>query len=86
MKMTELRVSPRSAYSPIGENNPLVATVKLQSEKTTVECVLSDETARKMLDLCAVEIAENSRKNVDDFVAAVSAIEGDKSKVLLGNA
>lgn len=57
--------------------------VKLNSDTSTVEAVLSEETMLKMLDLCAEEIAANAKRNVDAFAAAVTSIEGDKSAALL---
>lgn len=86
MKLTELTIAPQRAWSPPSADNPLKAVVKLNSDNSTVECVLSDATMRKLLDLCADEVAANARANVDDFVAAVSAIDEQKSTALLGEA
>ncbi len=83
MKLTSLTISGTHSWSPPGEKNPLRAVVKLDTDKSTVECVLSEGTMRKMLELCADEIAESARKNVDDFVAAVSAIEVGKADLLI---
>ena len=83
MKLTELTIRPTRSYQGLGPDNPLKAVVKLSSEASTVECVLSEETMHRMLDLCAEEIAANARRNVDDFVAAVSAIDGPKSAALV---
>jgi hypothetical protein len=84
MKLTSLIISPTNSYRGIGADNPLRAVVKLNSKDSTVECVLSDETMRRMIDLCADEIAQNARRNVDEFVNAVSAIDGDKAELLIG--
>ncbi len=83
MKLTSLTISGKHSWERPGRKNPLRAVVKLDTDQSTVECVLSDETMRKMLDLCADEIAQNARRNVDDFVNAVSAIEGDKADLLI---
>ena len=83
MKLTELRIAPTRSYDGFGPDNPLKAVVKLATDSSTIECVLSAETMRKMVDLCATEIAENARKNVDEFVSAVTAIEGNKSAALI---
>ncbi len=83
MKLTSLIISPKHSWDKPGRENPLRAVVKLNSEQSTIECVLSEETVRKMLDLCADEIASDAKKNVDDFAQAVSAIDVDKSKALL---
>lgn len=83
MKLTELRIAPMQAYQPLGPNNPLKAVVKLNSEKSTVEAVLSEETMLKMLDLCADEIAANAKRNIEEFAAAVTSIEGSKANALL---
>jgi hypothetical protein len=86
MKLTSLTIAPKRQWSDINAGNPLIAVVKLQSENSTVECVLSDESMRKMLDLCAAEISAAAERNVRDFVAAVSAIESGKSAAVLPSA
>ncbi|KZY05234.1 MULTISPECIES: hypothetical protein [unclassified Sulfitobacter] len=83
MKLTELTIRPARSYLALGPDNPLKAVVKLSSEESTVECVLSDETMRRMLDLCAEEIAANAQRNVSEFVAAVTAIEAGNSAALI---
>lgn len=85
MKLTELTIRPNNSWQPVDAKNPLRAVVKLNSDNSTVECVLSDETMRKMLDLCADEIAANAERNMRDFVAAVNAIDSDKSAALIGS-
>ena len=84
MKLTSLHIAPKNSWSDPGKDNPLRAVVKLNSKDSTVECVLSDETMRKMLDLCADEIAQNARKNVEEFVSAVSAIDVGKAELMIG--
>ncbi len=83
MKLTSLIIAPTSSWEKLSSRNPMKAVIKLQSEGSTVECVLSDETMRKMLELCADEIAENARKNVEEFVNAVTAIDGGKADLLI---
>jgi predicted DNA binding protein len=83
MKLISLTIAPRNPWSGVSEKNPLRAVVKLNNKESTVECVLSDDAMRRMLDLCADEIAESARKNVDEFVAAVRTIDGDKSDLLI---
>ncbi|MGB1215064.1 MAG: hypothetical protein ACPG4X_16980 [Pikeienuella sp.] len=84
MKLTSLIISPERSYSAIGEDNPLKAVVKLASKNSTVECVLSEETMHRLLDLCAEEIAVNAERRVQEFVSSVTAITGDKSAALIG--
>ena len=86
MKLTSLTIAPRNTWERVSAKNPLKAAVKLESENSSVEVVLSEESMRRMIDLVAVEIAENAKRNVDEFRAAVSAIEGNKAPTLLGEA
>lgn len=86
MKLTSLIIAPTNSWSEPGTDNPLRAVVMLNSKDSTVECVLSDETMRKMLDLCADEIAQNARKNVEEFVSAVSAIDVGKADLMIEGA
>jgi len=83
MKMTSLVISPKNSWESVGPKNPLRAVVKLSSKQSTIECVLSDESMRKMLDLCAQEIADQSAARVGEFVAAVSAIDAEKSNIMI---
>ena len=83
MKLTSLTIAPQTSYRPVSAENPLRAVVKLDSEKSTVECVLSDESMRKMLDLCAAEIAQQAKAQVEQFAAAVTAIEGNAGVALI---
>lgn len=86
MKLTSLVIGPANSYRDLSNDNPLRAVVKLNSRESSVECILSDATMKKMMDLCADEIAQNAKRNVDEFVNAVSAIEGDSSAadILIG--
>lgn len=83
MKLTELNIRPDRNWAPVSADNPLRAVVKLNNEKSAVECVLSESTMRRMLDLCAEEIAANAERNMRDFVEAVSALDTEKSRALL---
>lgn len=86
MKLTSLIIKPSCQYSPLTPENPMKAIVKLASKNSTVECVLSDETMRRVLDLCASEIASNAERNVQEFVAAVSQIESGATALIGGDA
>lgn len=84
MKLTELKIAPSRPYSPVSAANPMKAVVRLEAEQSNVETVLSDETMRKLLELCAAEIAANAERNVREFVAAVNAVETEKGAALIG--
>ena len=84
MKLTSLTIAPSISYAPVSAKNPLRAVVRLDSDNSTVECVLSEESMRKMLDLCAAEIAEQAKAQVEQFAAAVTAIEGNAGVALIG--
>lgn len=86
MKLTSLTIAPTRTYSPLSADNPMKAVVKLAGETSTVECVLSDETMARLLDLCAAEIAANAERNVANFVAAVSQIESGSVALIGGDA
>lgn len=85
MKITEIRIAPQKTWEPLGGRNPLRAAVKLSSDNTTVECVLSDEAMKRMVALCADEIAKNAEARVREFCAAANAIEGDATSLLEGD-
>lgn len=84
MKMTSLVIKPRNTWEPVSRKNPLCAVVKLDADTSSVEVVLSDESMRKMLDLCAAEIAEQAKARIAEFHAAVTAIDADKAEMLAG--
>ncbi|MDF3607523.1 hypothetical protein PE067_16065 [Paracoccus sp. DMF-8] len=86
MKLTSLTIAPQNSWQAVGPNNKLRAVVKLSNENSTVECVLSDDATRRMIDLCAEEIAANAERNVREFVAAVNAIDVGKAAALIGDA
>ena len=83
MKLTELNIKPTHTWQDVSAENPLKAVIKLQSDTSTVETVLSYETMMKLLDLVASEIAINAKQNVDRFVKAVCAVEHDSAATTL---
>lgn len=85
MKITELKISPSRTWQPVGGDNPLVAVVKLASEKSVIECVLSDDAMRKMVELCADEIASAAKARMDEFAREVLALDAGKSSLMLGD-
>lgn len=82
MKITELKIAPKSRWASASEDNPTICTVKLESETATVETVLSEEQVRRVLMLVQDIVAEAAERNVKEFVAAVSQIEGQQPKTL----
>lgn len=84
MKLTSLTIAPTMAYRSISEGNPLRAVVKLEGDKSTVECVLSNESMMRMLDLCAEEIAAQAKQRVDEFTQAVCSIDGCSASKMIG--
>ena len=84
LKVTELKIAPKNSWEVPGIKNPLVASIKLRSETSTIECVLSEDAMRRMIDLCADEIAASAEARVREFVQSVNAIEGRKDHALLG--
>ena len=84
MKLTSLTIARQNPWVPTSDQNPLRAVVKLEGKESTVECVLSDESMRLMLDLCSAEVVANAERNVREFCAAVTAIDADKSAVMIG--
>lgn len=83
MKLTELTIAPEHRWSPVGAENPLKAVVKVGSDRSNVECVLSDEAMHRILDVCAAEIAAGAEAGVREFVASVRTFEGPKSSALI---
>jgi hypothetical protein len=85
MKLTSLEIKRLRTWEGASESNPLRAVVKLESEKSTVECVLSDESMARVLDLCAEEIAKAAQDRVAEFVADVTALSAGRESVLIGD-
>ena len=76
MHLTSLTIEPRNRYRTNDEQNPMVCTVKLASEKATVETVLSDEQVLQVLRLVQGIVADAAKRNVDDFVAQAQMVQG----------
>lgn len=81
-KLTQLIIGPVTSYLPISKTNPLIAKIKLESEHSTIETVLSEEVMIKILNLCQEEIVNEAKRNVDEFISTVTAIEPDETKLL----
>ena len=82
MQISEITISPVSRWNPLSEENPLRATVKLASDETTVETVLDEADMNELLAMVEHIIARAAKRNVEQFVAAVSGnhtmtIEGE---------
>ena len=82
MKVSLINIAPVQSWQEISEKNPLRATVKLLSDETTVETVLDNEDMEELLTLVEHIVARAAKRNVEQFVAAVSGrhqqtIEGE---------
>lgn len=84
MKLTKLTIAPRMPYRDVGTDNPLQAVVKLEDDKSTVECVLNEETMIRVLDLCADEIANAAADRVAEFRNTVLAMEHKPTALISG--
>ena len=82
MKITSLTISPRHTWDAPSAKNPLRAVVKLSNDDSTVETVIPDEMMQPLLDMVSGIVAEAAKKNVAEFVAAVSAIEAPDTQAL----
>lgn len=80
MKLTELKISRRSAWSAAGPGNPLVCTVKLESERAVVETVLSEEDTAALLKMVQRTVADSAAQNIAAFVEHVGAIEAAQDR------
>jgi hypothetical protein len=80
MKITELKIAPRSSWQMVGRDNPLVCTVKLSSETAVVETLLHDDQIEQILMLVQGIVAEAAQRNVAAFVSQVLAIENKEIK------
>jgi hypothetical protein len=78
MQLTELKISARNQYRELSAKNPLVCSVKLSSEKAIVETVLHPDQLHQVLLLVQGIVADAAKRNVDEFVSQVTAIEGPK--------
>lgn len=79
MQLTELKIAPTRHWDKLGDDNPLVCTVKLSSEKATVETMLYPDQVQQVLALVQTIVADAAQRNVADFVSQVTAIEGPKA-------
>ena len=84
MQMTSLIIAPERSYQPPGPDNPMRAVVKLASDTSVVECVLSEETMRRLVDLCAVEIARESAAKMAEFCQQVATLDAAAGPALIG--
>jgi hypothetical protein len=80
MKITELKISPKLSWHPVGSDNPLVCTVKLAGENAVVETALHDDHVRQVLMLVQGVVADAAQRNVAAFVSQVMAIESKEIK------
>lgn len=71
-KLTKLTIGPRNSWQA---ESPVICTVQLNDDKSTVETVLSDADCQRILDLVRVVVAEAAKRNVEDFVHAARAID-----------
>ena len=78
MKLTELKIAPKSSWQDVSSTNPLVCTVKLSSETATVQTALHDDQVQQVLALVQHIVAEAAQRNVAAFVSQVTAIEAPK--------
>lgn len=83
MKITELKIARKHSWAAASASNPLVCTVKLQSETATVETVLNDDDMHAMIGLVQRLVADAAARNVAAFCEDVTAIEAGKSVDLL---
>ena len=82
MKISEINIAPVNQWRELSEENPLRASVKLLSDETTVETVLDNDDMEELLALVEHIVARAAKRNVEQFVAAVSGrhqqmIEGE---------
>ena len=84
MQMTSLIIAPQQSYRAPAPDNPMRAVVKLASDNSVVECVLSDETMRKLVDLCAAEIARDAAEKLAEFCQQVATLDADAGPALIG--
>ena len=82
MKISEITIGPANKWRELSDENPLKATVKLRSKETTVGTVLDDADMNELLALVEHIIARAAKRNVEQFVAAVS---GNHAMTIEGN-
>jgi len=75
MKLTELKIAPRHSWSQISASNPMVCSVKLESEGAIVESAIPSGEVEKIIALVSQIVTKSVAKNIADFVAEVTAVE-----------
>jgi hypothetical protein len=58
MKLTELKIAPRHSWSKISASNPMVCSVKLESEGAIVESAIPPEEVEKIIALVSQIVSE----------------------------
>lgn len=72
MQISGITIAPNHTWEKVSEKNPLRASVSLLSKETTVETVLDSEDMEELLALVEHIVARAAKRNVEQFVAAVS--------------
>lgn len=72
MKLTSLRIEPKLSYADVSPSNPMMCKVKIQSENSLVETIVSDELCKQILDLVSGAIAVEAEREMQRFVAESS--------------
>ena len=80
MKITELKIAPKHAWQKVSDDNPLVCTVKLESETATVETALHEDQVRQVLALVQSIVVDATTRNLAAFVSQVTAEEQKEIK------
>ncbi len=84
MKLTSLTIGPRDSWSDLSETNPLICRVKLQTDYATVETILNPDCSRRILDICAEEVAQGASDRVNEFREHVLAIPAKAAALVDG--
>lgn len=85
LKLDEIRIARRKAYSRASENNPFVATVTAYDVGTTVKTELTEEATQRLLDVIAEEVVTGAEEQMKSFVANARAIDGPGSVKMIGD-
>ncbi len=75
MKLTELKIAPRKSWAKVGADNPMICSVKLQSDDAIVESAIPPEEVEKIIALVSQIVTKSVERNVSDFVQEAKAIE-----------
>lgn len=70
MILESLTISPKMPYSAPSPTNPYEATLSVSYNDTKMKVKLPNETATKILNMCAEEIGRAAQTQIDDFVRA----------------